>query len=93
METVTLEKSSRSSGVVSRGLEQGINKAAKFAVPLERAIRKVPPGVYVGAGLDCCIASSCFALAGKRRPAFIFGVWSLFSVMLGIYAKLDRVVG
>lgn len=75
---------------VKKGVDYGVEKSTKMAESLERYAGKIPSSVYLGFSLDCCIASTCFALAGKRRLALMFGTWSLFSVMVGVYTKLDR---
>ena len=80
----------RATQTLSDAAKSGMNGVNKLASKTERAVAKVPPGVYMAFGLDCCIAASVLYILGQRKAAHAVATWAPVSMMLGIYSKLEQ---
>ena len=80
----------RATQTLSDAAKSGMNGVNKLASKTERAVAKVPPGVYMAFGLDCCIAASVLYILGQRKAAHAVATWAPVSMMLGIYRKLEQ---
>jgi len=75
---------------IAAEMNDGLNKMERLAEPFERTALRVPSNVYIAAGLDCCVLATAFTLAKKHHIATMFGTWSMFSMLMGIYAKVSE---
>src|SRR2546425_10190102 len=59
-----------------KAIDQSLNQMDKMAAPIEKTAEKIAPSIYVAVGVECCIASTALALAGKHRWAVMVGSWA-----------------
>jgi len=80
----------RAKETMSNAAKSGLDGVVSLASKTERAVAKIPPGVYLGFGVDCCLAATVLHLMGQRKAAHAVGSWAPVAMLLGIYSKLDR---
>jgi hypothetical protein len=83
----TLERAKKT---LNDATQAGVKGVVDLANNTERAIAKVPPGVYLGFGVKCCIASTVLHLLGQKKAAHAVGSWAPVAMLLGVYSKMER---
>jgi len=80
----------RAKASLQNAAQTGLNGVTKLATKTEHAVTRIPAGVYIGFGLDCCIAATVLHIAGQRKAAHAVGSWAPVALLLGIYSKMEQ---